>query len=57
MRSGFRPHYRDRMTESMEGVRMGQWAVLEGAGLQRERGFGLRSQPLGHQTTSKWNKI
>ena len=30
MRSGFRPHDRDRTTESMEGSEMGYWTVLEG---------------------------
>ena len=29
MRSGFRPHDRDRTTESMEGVWMGSWAVVK----------------------------
>ena len=29
MRSGFRPHDRDRTTKSMEGVWMGYWATLE----------------------------
>ena len=38
MRSGFRPHDRDRNTESMKGVRMGSWAVVKrGWAAKRER--------------------
>ena len=39
MRHGFRPHDRDRTTESMEGVRMGFGPLWRGVGLQRERGI------------------
>ena len=39
MRSGFRPHDRDRMTESMEGVCWVFGPLWRGVGLQRERGF------------------
>ena len=38
MRSGFRPHDRDRTTESMDGVWMGLGPLWRGVGLQRERG-------------------
>ena len=38
MRSGFRPHDRDRMTESMEGSLLGFGPLWKGVGLQRERG-------------------
>ena len=39
MECGFRPHDRDPMTESMEGVRMGYWATLEGCWAAHKRGF------------------
>ena len=39
MRCGFRPHNRDRTTESMEGVWMGFGPIWRGVGLQKERGF------------------
>ena len=39
MRCGFRPHDRDRTTESMEGVWMGFGPLWRGVGLQDERGF------------------
>ena len=39
MRCGFRPHNRDRMTESMEGVRMGFGPLWRDVGLQDKRGF------------------
>ena len=39
MRSGFRPHDRDRTTESMEGSLLGFGPLWRGVGLQRERGF------------------
>ena len=39
MRSGFRPHDRDRTTESMEGVWMGFGPLWRGVGLQDKRGF------------------
>ena len=38
MRCGFRPHDRDRTTESMEGDRMGFGPLWRGVGLQRETG-------------------
>ena len=37
MRSGFRPHDRDRTTESMEGSLLGFGPLWKGVGLQRER--------------------
>ena len=39
MRSSFRPHDRDRTTESMEGVWMGYWATLKGCWAARKRGL------------------
>ena len=39
MRSGFLPHDRDRMTESMEGVWMGFGPLWRGVGLQHTRGL------------------
>ena len=36
MRSGFRPHDRDRTTESMEGVWMGFGPLWRGVGLQEK---------------------
>ena len=39
MRSGFRPHDRDRTTESMEGVWMGYWATLKGCCAANKRGL------------------
>ena len=39
MECGFRPHDRDRTTESMEGVWMGFGPLWRGVGLQDERGF------------------
>ena len=38
MSSSFRPHNRDRTTESMQGVWMGFGPLWRGLGLQRERG-------------------
>ena len=38
MRSGFRPHDRDRTTDSMEGSLLGFGPLWRGVGLQRERG-------------------
>ena len=38
MECGFRPHDRDRTTESMEGSWMGFGPVWKGVGMQRERG-------------------
>ena len=39
MRCGFRPHDRDRTTESMEGVWMGFGPLWRGVGLQQTRGL------------------
>ena len=39
MKHGFRPHDRDRTTESMEGVWKGFGPVWWGVGLQHKRGF------------------
>ena len=39
MRSGFRPHDRDRTTESMEGSLLGFGPLWRDVGLQDERGF------------------
>ena len=39
MRFGFRPHDHDRMTESMEGVWMGCWAILVGCWAAHKRGL------------------
>ena len=39
MRHGFRPHDRDRTTESMEGSLLGFGPLWKGVGLQREGGF------------------
>ena len=39
MRSGFRPHDRDRTTESMEGVWMGFGPLWRCVGLQHKEGF------------------
>ena len=39
MRCGFRPHDRDRMIESMEGVRMGFGPLWRGVRLQHREGF------------------
>ena len=39
MGCGFRPRDHDRMTESMEGVRMGYWATLEGCWAAHKRGL------------------
>ena len=38
MRSGFRPHDRDRTIESMGGSFLGFGPLWKGVGLQRERG-------------------
>ena len=38
MRSGFRPHDRDRTTESMDGELDGFWATLEGVLGCKEKG-------------------
>ena len=39
MEYGFQPRDRDRTTESMEGVWMGYWAVLEGCRAANKSGF------------------
>ena len=39
MRSGFRPHDRDRTIESMEGVWMGSWAVVKRGWAAKREGF------------------
>ena len=39
MRCGFRPHDHDLMTESMEGLWMGSWAVVKGCWAAKRRGF------------------
>ena len=39
MRCGFCPHDRDRTTESMEGAKMGYWAVWRGVLLQHTKGL------------------
>ena len=39
MRSGFRPHDRDRTTESMEGVWMGIGPLWRGVGLHTKEAF------------------
>ena len=39
MRFSFRPHDRDRTTETMEGVWMGYWATLEGCWAAHKRGL------------------
>ena len=47
MRSGFRPHDRDRTTESMEGSLLGFGPLWKGLGLQRERGFTVTRLTVG----------
>ena len=47
MRCGFRPHDRDRTTESMEGVRWVLGHFGRGVGLQRERGFTVTRLTIG----------
>ena len=47
MRSGFRPHDHDRMTESMEGVRMGFGPLWRGVGLQQKRAFAATRLTVG----------
>ena len=39
MEHGFRPHDRDRTTESMKGSLLGFGPLCRGVGLQREGGF------------------
>ena len=47
MGSGFRPHNRDRTTESMQGVWMGFGPLWRGVGLQDKRGFRLARLIVG----------
>ena len=47
MRSGFRPHDRDRTTESMEGVWIGFGPLWKGVGLQDKRGFTVPRLTIG----------
>ena len=39
MRCGFRPHDRDRTTESMDGVWMGSWFVVKRGWAAKREGF------------------
>ena len=43
MECGFRPHDRGRTTESMEGLWMGYWAVLEGCSAAGQKGLWANS--------------
>ena len=47
MGCGFRPHDRDRTTESMEGVWMGYWAALEGCWAATKEGFTVTRLTVG----------
>ena len=47
MRSGFRPHDRDRTTESMEGVWMGYWSTLEGCWAAHKEAFTVPRLTVG----------
>ena len=47
MRYGFRPHDRDRTTESMEGVCWVSWLIWRGVGLQDKRGFRSTRSTIG----------
>ena len=47
MEHGFRPHDRDRTTESMEGVRMGFGPLWRGVGLQHKEGFTVTRLTVG----------
>ena len=48
MRSGFRPHDRDRTIESMERVWMGYWATLEGVlGCKEKEAFAVTRLTVG----------
>ena len=47
MECGFRPHDRDRTTESMEGSLLGFGPLWKGVGLQRERGFTVTRLTVG----------
>ena len=47
MRHGFRPHDRDRMTESKEGVRMGYGPLWRGVGLHTKEAFTVTRLTVG----------
>ena len=47
MRSGFRPHDRDRTTESMEGVWMGSCAVVKRVWAAKREGFQATRLTIG----------
>ena len=47
MEHGFRPHDRDRTTESMEGSLRGFGPLWRGVGLQDERGFTVTRLTIG----------
>ena len=47
MRSGFRPHDRDRTTDSMEGVWMGFGPLWRGVGLQTKEAFTVTRLTVG----------
>ena len=47
MGSGFRPHDRDRMTESVEWVWMGSWAVVK-------RGLGCKERGVSGYAVNRW---
>ena len=47
MRCGFRPHDRDRTTESMEGVWMGYWETLKGCWAANKRGLTVPQLTVG----------
>ena len=47
MRSGFRPHDRDRTTESMDGSLLGFGPLRRGVGLQREGAFAITRLTVG----------
>ena len=47
MRSGFRPHDRDRTTESMEGVWMVSWGVVKGGWAAKKEGLWATGLTIG----------
>ena len=47
MRCGFRPHDRDRTTESMEGVWVGSWAVVKRGWAAKREGFRATRLTIG----------
>ena len=51
MRSGFRPHDRDRTTESMEGVRMGFVPLWKGCWAAKREG--LYGYPVNRWSTKR----